>query len=223
MTSAGLPDILKGWSTIQEELGRSQAEACRDIMKFRKNEVDPCPRETKACGDGGWVWWRWGASQGRASGPCVQQAELGKDPGSLDYPMNTWTYLMVLFLHGCVFSSAFCVYICGYLRYLVICERLWYKSGLKHKKGLYCLTESNDIVNTCHITQHSPRYIQCTLREACLILKLAGICLNTCSRFVNSCSFVSRCIYSGARCLAIGDTLSNICWDTFTSSKGQEL
>lgn len=115
MTSAGLPDILKGWSTIQEELGRSQAEACRDIMKFRKNEVDPCPRETKACGDGGWVWWRWGASQGRASGPCVQQAELGKDPGSLDYPMNTWTYLMVLFLHGCVFSSAFCVYICGYL------------------------------------------------------------------------------------------------------------
>lgn len=103
------------------------------------------------------------------------------------------------------------------------CERLRCKSGLKHKRGLYCWTESNDMVNICHITQHSPRYIQRTLREACLILKLAGICLNTCSRFVNSCSFVSRCIYSEARCLAIGDTLSSICWDIFTSSKGQEL
>lgn len=40
---------------------------------------------------------------------------------------------------------------------------------------------------------------------------------------MNICSFVSRCIYSRARCLAIGDTLSSICWDTFTSSKGQEL
>lgn len=39
-----------------------------------------------------------------------------------------------------------------------------------------------------------------------LNLKIAGVCMNICSRFVSICLFVSGCIHSTARCLAMGDT-----------------
>lgn len=115
MTSAGLPDILKGWSTIQEELGRGQAEACRDIMKFRKNEVDPCPRETKACGDRGWVWWRWGASQAELLGPVCNKLSLER---TLEAWIILWTHEHILWFCSCM---AVCFLLLSVFTFVVIC------------------------------------------------------------------------------------------------------
>lgn len=115
MTSTGLPGTLQGWSTIQEELGRGQAEASRDIMKFRKNEADPWPRETKACGDRGWVWWRWGASQGRSSGPCGNKVSSEK---ILEAWITLWTHEHILWFCSCM---AVCFLLLSVFTFVFIC------------------------------------------------------------------------------------------------------